>query len=123
MKCSVIIRNKNEERWIGHAIQSAVDFIDNPEIIIVDNNSTDNSRRVVSTFDYLDIKTHNIDNYTPGKSLNSGIELATNDNILILSAHCVMTECNLKKVDDSSGDLPKIKLNIDPWGSYSLIHK
>tara|TARA_Y100001963_G_C6703570_1_gene410749 strand:- start:22 stop:657 length:636 start_codon:yes stop_codon:yes gene_type:complete len=98
MKCSVIIRNKNEERWIGHAIQSAVDFIDNPEIIIVDNNSTDNSRRVVSTFDYLDIKTHNIDNYTPGKSLNSGIELATNDNILILSAHCVMTECNLKKI-------------------------
>ena len=48
-KVSVIIRNKNEERWIGHAIQSVVDFIDNPEIIIVDNNSTDNSKRIVST--------------------------------------------------------------------------
>ena len=33
---SVIIRNKNEERWIGHAIQSVVDFIDSPEIIIVE---------------------------------------------------------------------------------------
>ena len=70
---SVIIRNRNEERWIGHAIQSAVDFFDKPEIIIVDNNSTDNSRRVISTFDYLDIKSYNVDYYTPGISLNLGV--------------------------------------------------
>ena len=97
-KVSVIIRNKNEERWIGHAIQSVVDFIDNPEIIIVDNNSTDNSKRIVSTFDYLDIKTIKINEYTPGSALNRGIELVTNDTILILSAHCVITECNINKV-------------------------
>ena len=97
---SVIIRNKNEERWIGHAIQSVVDFIDNPEIIIVDNNSTDDSRRVVSTFDYLDIKTIKINEYTPGSALNRAVEISTNKTILILSAHCVITECNLKKVDE-----------------------
>ena len=38
---SIIIRTKNEERWIGHAIQSVLDNISKPEIIIVDNNSTD----------------------------------------------------------------------------------
>ena len=96
---SVIIRNRNEERWIGHAIQSAVDFFDKPEIIIVDNNSTDNSRRVISTFDYLDIKSYNVDYYTPGISLNLGVSKASNDTILILSAHCVITDCNLTKIN------------------------
>ena len=27
MKISIIIRNRNEERYIGHCIQSIVDFI------------------------------------------------------------------------------------------------
>ena len=32
-KISIIIRTKNEERWIGHSIQSVIDFFSNPEII------------------------------------------------------------------------------------------
>ena len=32
-KISVIIRSRNEDRWIGHAIQSVLDFIYKPEII------------------------------------------------------------------------------------------
>tara|TARA_B100000287_G_scaffold17224_1_gene17281 strand:- start:1007 stop:1645 length:639 start_codon:yes stop_codon:yes gene_type:complete len=107
---SVIIRNKNEERWIGHAIQSVVDFTNNPEIIIVDNNSTDDSRRIISTFDYLDIKTIKINEYTPGSSLNRGVELATSDTVLILSAHCVITHCNLNKIDEL------LKAHVAIWG-------
>ena len=38
---SVIIRCRNEEQWIGHSIQSVIDNFDNPEIVIIDNNSTD----------------------------------------------------------------------------------
>ena len=34
---SVIVRTKNEEKHIGHCIQSITDFIGKPEIIIVDN--------------------------------------------------------------------------------------
>ena len=67
---SVIIRNKNEERYIGYAIQSVLDNFQDPEIIVVDNNSTDNSLGIVNTFDFEDIKIHDIDTYTPGKSLN-----------------------------------------------------
>ena len=33
---SVIIRNKNEERYIGYAIQSVLNLFDKPEIIVVD---------------------------------------------------------------------------------------
>ena len=32
---SVIIRTKNEEQWIGHVIQSVIDLIYKPEIIII----------------------------------------------------------------------------------------
>ena len=47
---SVIIRNKNEERWIGHSIQSVIDKILRPEIIVVDNNSNDESLNIVRHF-------------------------------------------------------------------------
>ena len=47
---SIIIRNKNEEEFIGFAIQSCLDFFDKPEIIIIDNNSTDESMQVVQNF-------------------------------------------------------------------------
>ena len=44
---SIVIRNKNEEQWIGHAIQSVIDWMPGAEIIIVDNNSTDDSLNIV----------------------------------------------------------------------------
>ena len=57
MKYSIVIRNRNEERFIGHCIQSLVDFLgDDIQVIVVDNESTDNSLRIVNTFDYLNIK-------------------------------------------------------------------
>ena len=86
-KVSIIIRNKNEERWIGHSIQSCLDFFDNPEIIIIDNDSTDESMNIVKEFCFANIKAYNIKEYTPGRALNYGVAKANNNIILILSAH------------------------------------
>ena len=47
---SIIIRTKNEERWIGHTIQSVLDHITSPEIIIIDNNSSDETIDIVNNF-------------------------------------------------------------------------
>ena len=47
---SVIIRTRNEEQWVGHAIQSVLDHLYKPEIIIVDNNSTDKTLEIVNQF-------------------------------------------------------------------------
>ena len=47
---SVVIRAKNEERWIGYAIQAARDELKKPEIVIVDNNSTDKTIEIVKFF-------------------------------------------------------------------------
>tara|TARA_B100001093_G_C26562779_1_gene899443 strand:+ start:174 stop:842 length:669 start_codon:yes stop_codon:yes gene_type:complete len=100
---TVIIRNKNEESWIGHSIQAVLEFLDSPEIIVVNNKSTDDSIEIVKSFKhdnllkqnirrYGDIKILKIDEYTPGKALNMAIKNASNKYILILSAHAVITK-------------------------------
>ena len=109
-KTSVIIRTKNEERWIGHAIQSVLEFLPGSEIIIVDNNSTDETLMVCKMFSkpkvlknvdssYTDIKFENIIDYTPGKALNKGINISSRENILILSSHCVIKSINYEKLN------------------------
>tara|TARA_R110000824_G_C15182340_1_gene673911 strand:+ start:402 stop:1037 length:636 start_codon:yes stop_codon:yes gene_type:complete len=84
---SVIIRNRNEERYIGYAIQSVLDSFNQPEIIVVDNDSTDESISIVKSFTFSDITIYNMDSYTPGKSLNYGVTKCSNDYVLVLSAH------------------------------------
>ena len=80
---SVIIRCRNEEQWVGHSIQSVIETFKKPEIIVINNNSTDESMGIVKMFkkdeslkdngNYTDIKIYNIDGYSPGKSLNYGV--------------------------------------------------
>lgn len=106
---SVIIRTKNEERWIGYAIQSVLSNLNKPEIIIVDNNSSDETLNIVGLFiqdkmlgdennrNYTNIKIFKIDDYTPGKALNLGVKKSTKDLILVLSAHCQIQKINFKK--------------------------
>ena len=94
---SVIIRNRNESSHIGFAIQSVIDHIKNPEIIVIDNQSTDESMKIVSLFDKYNIKKYSINgNYTPGKALNFGVKKSNNNTILILSAHAQITTINIE---------------------------
>ena len=90
MKCTSIIRCKNEEEWIGHAIQSFIDYFPDGEIIIIDNKSTDRSMEIIKLFDRFDISVVKIDDYTPGKALNLGVKYAKYDTVLIQSAHSVI---------------------------------
>ncbi len=106
---SVVIRARNEERWIGYAIQSALDHLAKPEIVIVDNNSTDKTTEIVKFFsenpnlnnetnNYSKIKIININNYSPGRALNLGVRKASKKYIMILSAHCILKEFNEKNI-------------------------
>lgn len=109
-KLSVIIRAKNEERWIGHAIQSVLDFFPGCEIIIIDDNSSDETLLISKMFlkvkaiinsksSYAKIKFDTIKNYTPGKALNRGVKISSRENILILSSHCVIKKINYKNLE------------------------
>ena len=95
---SVIIRNRNEERYIGYAIQSVLDTFKESEIIVIDNNSTDKSMSIVNSFNFSNIKTFNIDGYSPGKSLNYGVTKCSNDYVLVLSAHSQIMDCEFEKI-------------------------
>lgn len=100
-KVSVIIRCRNEERWVGHAIQSALDFFKNPEVIVLDNKSQDDSKLIVRQFSSFDnVRLLDVDDYTPGRALNIGAKEAKNDIVLFLSAHCVLTKCDVEKVKE-----------------------
>ncbi len=90
---SIIIRTKNEERWIGHCLKKIYqqDFKDF-EIILVDNNSTDQTIQIAKKF--LISKILNIKKFIPGKALNDGIKESTGDYIVCLSAHCIPKENN-----------------------------
>ena len=106
-KFSVIIRVKNEERYIGFCIQSVLDHLENSQIIVINNKSNDDSLNIISHFKkdkslksmdnrYSDIEIVDIDEYTPGKALNMGISKAINNYILIISAHCKIIKFDYK---------------------------
>lgn len=92
---SIIIRNKNEADYIGFAIQSCIEFFNKPEIIVINNSSTDDSMDVVQNFNNrTEIIVKNIKNYKPGEAINKGVNLCSNDYILVLSGHTQIIDLN-----------------------------
>lgn len=85
---SIVIRNKNESESLKRTLQVLFQFYKNEfdEIIVVDNESTDDSVKVANEFN---CKIVEISNFTYGKAINLGIENAKNDWILLLSSHSI----------------------------------
>lgn len=95
-KYTVVIRNRNEEEYIGFAIQSVIDYLPNSSILILDNNSTDNSLEIVNMFiDRINIDIVNVPKYSPGTAINIASQNIHTENTLLLSAHCQITELDL----------------------------
>ena len=88
IETSIIIRTKNEEKWIGLALESVFsqnykDF----EVIIVDSGSTDKTIGIAEKYP-AHIVTY-AGKYFPGKSMNLGASMAKGKYILFLSAHAI----------------------------------
>lgn len=90
---SIIIRTKNEERWINRCISEVLNQkIDKTfEIIVVDSGSTDKTIEKAKKFEVSIIE---ISRYTPGFSINKGVENAKGNLIVLLSAHAVPYDKN-----------------------------
>ncbi len=88
LEVSIIIRTYNEEKWISHCLSAIFnqDF-DHFEVILVDNNSTDNTVEVAKRYPISTIV--KIDKFFPGKALNDGIRNSTGNYIVCISAHCI----------------------------------
>jgi rhamnosyltransferase len=86
---SVIVRTKNEEKWIARCLsalaqQASVDF----EVIVVDNVSADATLDIVGQFD-AEVVTIPDDQFTFGRSLNLGIEASKGEFLAMISGHCI----------------------------------
>lgn len=115
---SVIIRNRNEQEYIGFALQSVIDKLPTAQIIVIDNNSTDDSLDIVKLFNNrANIHIVSIKDYTPGKSLNMAVNLCTYDTILILSAHSQITNLDLELVQS------KLKSHSAVFGKQTPIYR
>lgn len=102
-KVSFVIRARDEEQFVGFAIQSVLDqFGPKTHIVIVDNESRDETLRNVSVFPprFYNIEVVNIarNAYSPGRSLNMGIAKCKTPIVGILSAHCQIKDVNVPKL-------------------------
>lgn len=85
---SIVVRTKNEERWINQVLRGIFNqSYKNFEVIIVDNESSDKTLQKARQFDIRRILT--CKDYLPGRALNIGIEAANGDYIVSLSGHCM----------------------------------
>ncbi|MCM8569217.1 glycosyltransferase [Gramella jeungdoensis] len=87
-KVSIVIRNKNEASYLETTLRILTEIYseDIQEIIIIDNESTDNSIEVAENYG---CKIFNITDFTYGRAINMGIEKATSNYVLLLSSHAV----------------------------------
>ena len=70
---SIILRTKNEERWIKSCLDSiSKQKYKNFEVIVVDNESDDKTLERVKKYKVVK-KIVKIKNYLPGKALNKGL--------------------------------------------------
>lgn len=89
-KVSVIIRTKNEERWIGSCLKAVyAQNYKNLEVILVDNMSTD---QTVEKAQQWPIKLVTIKEFKPGHAINEGIRASTGEILICLSGHCIPTD-------------------------------
>ncbi len=92
MRASVVIRAKNEARWIGEALDAvfAQRFSGYFEVILVDSGSTDGTLEIVRRHSVHLIEIAP-ETFTYGRALNGGIAAARGDCIASISAHSTPT--------------------------------
>lgn len=100
MKLSIIIRNRNNtlllEQTLKQIKKQEVSFA--YEIIVVDNDSTDNS---ISVAQHYQCKVVHLakDQFTFGKAINLGIENSSGELIMVISSHVLLLQSDfLEKV-------------------------
>jgi rhamnosyltransferase len=86
---SIVLRTKNEGKFLSKTLGliRQQTYIPRPEIIIVDSGSTDDTLTIASRQHGLRIVKIPAEEFTYGRSLNTGIRESRGDVIVTLSAH------------------------------------
>jgi glycosyltransferase involved in cell wall biosynthesis len=105
---SIVIRTKNEERWIGQCLRAlSRQNGPAPDIILVDNMSTDKTLEIAKPYNCRIVEIGDGE-FTFGRSLNRGIAAAQGSLVALLSGHCVpLTDQWLQSLSSAFSD-PKV---------------
>jgi len=86
---SVVIRTKDEAQWIGRCLRAVLaQDCDEFEVIVVDNESTDDTLGIARGFDCRVLTIPQAE-FSHGRSINLGVGAAKGDLVAILSGHCI----------------------------------
>ena len=120
VKVSVIMPNKNNERWLRKSIESVINqTYKNWELIIVDDHSTDKSREIIREYMDRDDRVTGIfdPNVTYPQTKNLGIEISSGRYLLFLDSDDGIDE---RMLEDGVRHLQKYK--VDAYvSSYRVI--
>lgn len=89
MKVSIIIPNFNYSKYLNRAIRSALYqnyYKDDFEVIVIDDDSSDNSKEIIESFGNQIISYYSTINEGPAATRNKGIKMSTGEAILFLDA-------------------------------------
>lgn len=87
---SIVVRNRNEAEFLRFCFSSVVSQLKvETEIVLVDNDSTDDSLAIAREFDCKIVHLAK-DEFTYGKALNLGMEAAAGEICVLLSAHSML---------------------------------
>lgn len=100
MKTSVIIPAWNEEKNIKSALLSIKSQTKKPfEVIVVNNNSTDNTVNIAKSFDFVTVVNQNeIQGITPTR--DKGFDIAQGDLLLKLDADTILEKHWIEKAEE-----------------------
>ena len=89
MKVSIVIRSKNEARYIGEVLERVVAqrYPEPFEVLLLDSGSRDDTVKIASRFPVA-VYPMKPEEFTFGRASNRGAQLAKGDVVLYLSAHC-----------------------------------
>ena len=108
----------NADKYIGQAIESVQSQgLDEWEMIVVDDGSTDRTRDIVREYSRMDSRIQLVENHHGGvsKARNTGIGLARYDWIALLDADDVFLPTKMQKQLDAARRNPDVVL----WGTYA----
>jgi len=88
LTASVIIRNRNEGGYLTVVLEALAAQSQRPEVILVDNESDDDSVAIARASGCR-IVTLPKTSFSYGRALNVGMQAATGDVCILLSAHCL----------------------------------
>jgi len=94
---SVVLVNYNAGSHLRACVDSILSSLTHPEIIIIDNASTDNSLFLLKDISGLH-NIHNTQNYGFSTACNQGIAIATCPNILFLNPDCILASDTITKL-------------------------